>query len=364
MCTGSDGSVYLVSASDSGTMLYRLDGETLTPVSTAISGSVYNPKLAFAGNTPYLLYQDDQYLLRLCRWNGTVWETCYTGTELAQYADMTASGGKLYLTYTTGTFPYALQAACYDTATDTLSALGSTIAANACNMEIAVSGETILIGYRDLNDNGVPKAAVWNGSSWNSTALSDQDCGMVSVLADGEDIWIAPSGGKTDLYRWTDGAVISYPLPDTAKDRAFQLVPAAADGGFYLAVNAQSPGEFLLCELDKTAQTWTQAGNPIAQETVNQPVLAAADHTIYCLYTTSDWKTVFKKLTLSTAEQPVAGDINGDGKTDLADLLLLQRYLLGSGVLQADQAKAADIFPDGSVSGLDLARLRQMIVGA
>ena len=27
---------------------------------------------------------------------------------------MTASGGKLYLTYTTGTFPYALQAACYD----------------------------------------------------------------------------------------------------------------------------------------------------------------------------------------------------------------------------------------------------------
>ena len=364
MCTGSDGSVYLASASDSGTVLYRLDGDTLTPVSTAISGSVYNPKLAFAGNTPYLLYQDDQYFLRLCRWNGTAWETCYTGTELAQYADMTASGGKLYLTYTTGTFPYALQAACYDTATDTLSALGSTIAANACNMEIAVSGETVLIGYRDLNDNGVPKAAVWNGSSWNSTALSDQDCGMVSVLADGEDIWIAPSGGKADLYRWTDGAVISYPLPDTAKDRAFQLVPAAADGGFYLAVNAQSPGEFLLCELDKTAQTWTQAGNPIAQETVNQPVLAAADHTIYCLYTTSDWKTVFKKLTLSTAEQPVAGDINGDGKTDLADLLLLQRYLLGSGVLQADQAKAADIFPDGSVSGLDLARLRQMIVGA
>ncbi|MFR4476594.1 MAG: immune inhibitor A domain-containing protein [Ruminococcus callidus] len=31
---------------------YRLDGDTLTPVSTAISGSVYNPKLAFAGNTP------------------------------------------------------------------------------------------------------------------------------------------------------------------------------------------------------------------------------------------------------------------------------------------------------------------------
>ena len=187
MCTGSDGSVYLASASDSGTVLYRLDGDTLTPVSTAISGSVYNPKLAFAGNTPYLLYQDDQYFLRLCRWNGTAWETCYTGTELAQYADMTASGGKLYLTYTTGTFPYALQAACYDTATDTLSALGSTIAANACNMEIAVSGETVLIGYRDLNDNGVPKAAVWNGSSWNSTALSDQDCGCLLYTSDAAD---------------------------------------------------------------------------------------------------------------------------------------------------------------------------------
>ncbi|MFR4476592.1 MAG: dockerin type I domain-containing protein [Ruminococcus callidus] len=56
-----------------------------------------------------------------------------------------------------------------------------------------------------------------------------------------------------------------------------------------------------------------------------------------------------QKLTLSTAEQPVAGDINGDGKTDLADLLLLQRYLLGSGVLQADQAKA-QIFSRTAVS--------------
>ena len=112
-------------------------------------------------------------------------------------------------------------------------------------MEIAVSGETVLIGYRDLNDNGVPKAAGWNGSSWNSTALSDQDCGMVSVLADGEDIRNAPSGGKADLNRWTDGADVTNPLTDTAKDSAFQLVPAAADGGYYLAVNAQSPGEFL-----------------------------------------------------------------------------------------------------------------------
>ncbi|MFR4476593.1 MAG: hypothetical protein ACLT3Y_04870 [Ruminococcus callidus] len=81
----------------------------------------------------------------------------------------------------------------------------------------------------------------------------------------------------------TDGAVISYP----AGYRQRQSVPACTgSSGRRILPGSQCPvaGEFLLCELDKTAQTWTQAGNPIAQETVNQPVLAAADHTIYCLY--------------------------------------------------------------------------------
>ena len=59
------------------------------------------------------------------------------------------------------------------------------------------------------------------------------------------------------------------------------------------------------------------------------------------------------------ADQQVRGVLvlpNGTGKT-------VRVLVLAKGE-KADQAKAADIFPDGSVSGLDLARLRQMIVGA
>lgn len=181
---------------------------------------MYNPKLAFSNGTPYLLWQDSQYFLHLNRWNSTsgVWQDCYTGTELAQYADIAADNSGVYVTYTTGSFPYVLHAFRFDNAAGTVSLLGDVIADNACNMEIAAANGSIGIGYRDLNDNNVPKLAVWDGTAWNTTTLSEQDCGTISVLADGNSIWVVPSGGKTDVFRWESGTVTNIPCRKLSKD--------------------------------------------------------------------------------------------------------------------------------------------------
>lgn len=107
MVTGDDGKLYLLSANTDGATLYCVENDTLQPVSTVLSGTMYNPKLAFSNGTPYLLWQDSQYFLHLNRWNSTsgVWQDCYTGTELAQYADIAADSSGVYVTYTTGSFP-------------------------------------------------------------------------------------------------------------------------------------------------------------------------------------------------------------------------------------------------------------------
>ena len=97
---------------------------------------------------------------------------------------------------------------------------------------------------------------------------------------------------------------------------------------------------------------------------VNQPVLAAQKQALYCLYATSDLQMQLKKLTLETETPAVTGDVNGDGTANLADAVLLQKYLLGETALTAAQAKAADLQADDSINGFDLAVLRQLLTKA
>lgn len=60
------------------------------------------------------------------------------------------------------------------------------------------------------------------------------------------------------------------------------------------------------------------------------------------------------------SESMIMGDVNGDGTLSLADLVLLQKYLLRQDALK--QWEAGDLDGDGNVSGLDLAALKQKVV--
>ncbi|MCI6650939.1 MAG: dockerin type I domain-containing protein [Ruminococcus callidus] len=55
-------------------------------------------------------------------------------------------------------------------------------------------------------------------------------------------------------------------------------------------------------------------------------------------------------------------DVNADEKIDVADAVLLQRYLLGEDTLTQSQWQTADLNADGIVNGFDLALLRQKLV--
>ena len=55
-------------------------------------------------------------------------------------------------------------------------------------------------------------------------------------------------------------------------------------------------------------------------------------------------------------------DVNADEKIDVADAVLLQRYLLQERTLTQSQWQTADLNADGTVNGFDLALLRQKLV--
>ena len=63
-----------------------------------------------------------------------------------------------------------------------------------------------------------------------------------------------------------------------------------------------------------------------------------------------------------TAPELLAGDANADGAVNVADAVLLQKYLLGKAELTSAQAKNAELCKDGSINGFDLAVLKRMLL--
>ncbi|MGN0591499.1 dockerin type I repeat-containing protein [Ruminococcus sp.] len=57
----------------------------------------------------------------------------------------------------------------------------------------------------------------------------------------------------------------------------------------------------------------------------------------------------------------LTGDINLDGQVSVSDAVLLQKYLIKSGKLSADQADRADLNQDGVLNAYDLVLLKQTI---
>ena len=65
--------------------------------------------------------------------------------------------------------------------------------------------------------------------------------------------------------------------------------------------------------------------------------------------------------TVNPKEVPGKGDVNADGKIDIADVILICRYIMGDVVLSGTEFAAADINNDGKVNAADGVLLCQMI---
>lgn len=65
---------------------------------------------------------------------------------------------------------------------------------------------------------------------------------------------------------------------------------------------------------------------------------------------------------VTTVTEAVNGDVNGDGTTDLTDLVLLQKYLVRKGTLTAEQSSRADLNADHVLNVVDAMLLRQVLL--
>ena len=81
--------------------------------------------------------------------------------------------------------------------------------------------------------------------------------------------------------------------------------------------------------------------------------------------TTSASATTAATTTVITEKPPVnTGDVNADGKVNLADVVLLQKWLLGVPETKLADWQAGDLYTDGVLNGFDLCLLRHTVTSS
>ena len=68
-------------------------------------------------------------------------------------------------------------------------------------------------------------------------------------------------------------------------------------------------------------------------------------------------------ITVSVIDPLVTGDVDGDGKVNIVDLVQLRKHLAGITTLKGDAFKGADVTKDGVVNILDLVKIRKHLAG-
>lgn len=74
------------------------------------------------------------------------------------------------------------------------------------------------------------------------------------------------------------------------------------------------------------------------------------------------WYCYPAKISVTVLDKIVEGDVNADGKFDISDVVLLQKWLLGVSDVTLPNWKAADFCEDGKLNVLDLCMMKRKLV--
>ena len=109
----------------------------------------------------------------------------------------------------------------------------------------------------------------------------------------------------------------------------------------------------------KTADTLTDDGNPVVTYQLFRKDFASGETVTFGALN----QTSCVNYTVAvTGKQAVIGDINQDGICDLADVVMMHKYLLTTGMLTPEQGAIADMNKDGKINAIDLTLLKRMLL--
>lgn len=119
--------------------------------------------------------------------------------------------------------------------------------------------------------------------------------------------------------------------------------------------------------VDSPVYQWYHDGNPIENANSEEYTFTAQDNSDVGEYSVkitapSGAEKIITLCNLLTVKDSSSGDINNDNKISIADLILMQRYILGIEDFTIGQFRCADMDNDGLVNAFDLVLLRKILI--
>ena len=351
------GVLYMLTGGTDGAILSRLQDNTWEQVSR-LPEQAYDPKLCMRGEIPYVLYQDGKnfsYVIQSYQ-DGT-WQQLTRGSELSQYQDFTIWGDRLYLAYTTGSFPYGLHVSAYDLNTGEKTDYEDG-AGDVCNLSIGADDTSVAVAYRGAVNSTAPAVDVWDAQGHRTISLSDQSAGRTDLIRGQEGYYISATEQAAGLYALQNGETEHALLGNAVSGNCYYTELTRTADGLYLTVSTQNPSDLAVYQYRDGG--FAKLGNSIAGETVGAAATAAAGDMLYVAYCSEQGNVRIKTYRLR--QDSVTGDVNGDGACTVADAVLLGRWLRREQVSLANW-RAGDLDGSGMLNGADLTMLRRMLTG-
>lgn len=225
---------------------------------------------------------------------------------------------------------------------------------------------------------GADGAAAHN--TWELKDAGNGYYNIISMLDDGKTYYLDVTAKKAD-----DGTNIEIYKASASDAQLFQFMEN--DDGTYTILTKVSNGKSCVEVKDNSTasganvQQWTCNGVD-CQKWVAEPVAYVTTTTTMNTITTNNTTTTTSATTAAkptesavtttrasslttttTIMEPLKfGDLNSDGVANIADVVFMQKYLLGLSTLTFEEYTCADMNGDGNVNGFDLAILRQTVL--
>lgn len=357
LAASAGGTVYLAGTMQNSKAigLYALSETGCTRISAlTAAGGAYEPRLTVAGETPYLLYRDADYRAVLCAYDAAAaaWQTLWQSDSLAQYADLAADGERVYICYSEGDYPaYTLRVLCY--ADGKTTAIGGAVSGSACDPSLVCTDAAPAVAYRDTAGRNKPMLAVWSADGWTQHTLSEAPCSSIRAAATGKAITVAAAGETAGWYQYAQGAFTELPAP-ALQGMPYAVQPLEIGGALTAAICTQNDYHYAFYRYDGE---WSRLGTALETQYIGEPCAAAGGNVLYTAYRLGE--TVVIKALQTGA---VRGDVNADGSFDIADAVLLQKWLLTMPDAGLANWKAADFTDDNALDASDLCLMKRALM--
>ncbi len=300
-CMDKDGNFYYILKKGNANYLYQCKDGAFTRLGTAPAGSGY--KLAWYGGQLYAGYLNNQFAVKLARWNGSSWQELYTSPYQTNELSMTSDSKGVYLAYATtdGTRVYAISYTAAGVAE--LGSKVTTSTGRAANASIAAEDGTVVVMYRESFNNNRLFVKQYNSSTKSWSDVGSQSLSSNSGL-------VKLRGGK--VYLMKNGSIFG-------ENKAYLYVYDLRNGGGWQQVGSNPYADASITEMDlcfaggepyvvymSGSQTrvtevkrlqegaWTNLGGSVARETVTGLAAYSFGGDIYVTYL----NTVSKKVSV------------------------------------------------------------------